>query len=117
MKNDRITIDRKVLNSILKAIEIHVNLIKECDVRIPDNIERERIYKSVEYLMNIESIIEDPEKDLKNIKRSAYTKYLNAKKNLEEAMKSNNNELINKYLEEKNLSLNYYLSLKEICER
>lgn len=109
-------VEEKALNSILKAIEIHLNLMDSKDIIITNGVTKEKIEKSLETLKQTLNEFINPQSQMKQISRKRFQIYIQAKKSFEEALKTGDRELIRKCEEKKNYCLKEYLEIKKIVE-
>jgi oligoendopeptidase F len=109
-------VEEKALNSILKAVEIHLNLMESKDIVVTTGDTKEKLQKSLEVLKESLGMFINPETQLKQIKKKRYQSYIQAKDKFEEALKSGDKELIKKYEDEKNKCLDDYLKAKKISD-
>lgn len=109
-------IDEKLLNSLLKAIEIHVSLIENGNVYVSDPATKDKLQKSIQYLKDVPNMINSTDSQIKELKRKAYTRYLEAKKKYDAAVQSEDSTLISECFKNKNLALDYYVQLKALHE-
>lgn len=114
--NKKYIVNAKDMNSLLKAIDIHLALLQQSPIFIKDEKSRNEILKSMEYLkIQRDSIINNDEKQLALLKRNVYSKYLAAKKELINLKNTNENkELIVAKSNEVNNFLDLYVSLKDM---
>lgn len=114
--NKKYIVNAKDMNSLLKAIDIHLELLQQSPIFIKDEKARNEILKSMEYLkIKRDSIINNDEKQLALLKRNVYSKYLAAKKELINLKNTNENkELIVTKSNEVNNFLDLYISLKDM---
>lgn len=112
--SDKILIDKKDINSVIKAIEVHLNLLENTKIYIENESDKEKILESMRYLKKIPDMLRPLEKEYAQLKRNTYTKYINSKKKLEDMKKNSANDTdIKRQAEEVNKLLQLYLKLKE----
>lgn len=107
--NNKVLIEREVINKIIKYVEIHLDVLSNTQMEVINN--KEKLINSIEYLKEIPKMLKPTEKELAELKRKAYWRYANAKKELEEEKLKGNN-ISEKSKEVENL-LRYYIGLKE----
>lgn len=108
----KVLIEKKVLNYILKSLEIHMNLLKEEKIYMKDKNFKKRFEKSIEHIEEVPKLIKG-EREYLQMKRAAYYKYFCSKQKLINAESEEDKEKLKKETEER---LKYYLALKELCE-
>lgn len=77
-------IDEKVINTVYNSIDIHIKQLKDFDIRIPNEYEKGKIEKSIEYLEDALMLLKPPSDEIKALKRKAYIEFQKAKSDLEE---------------------------------
>lgn len=114
---DKILVESKLLNSLLKAVEIHLDILQEGGICIQDPVLLNRVRSSVEMLKDSYSKINSIESDIKKMKRKAYSNYIKAKEEYEKALKSNDATNIKELDKNKKTCLELYLNLKKVAEQ
>lgn len=109
----KVLIEEKQINSILKAIKIHVSLIESGKVYTADEYIKEKLVESIRYLKTIPDILKG-NKDMQKMKRQAYYNYIQSRKDLEIAHMANDKKAIEECKKKSEEYLNYYIKLKEI---
>ncbi|MBY6773649.1 hypothetical protein FDC64_11215 [Clostridium botulinum] len=101
-------IDKKTINYIKKSIEIHLSILEQNkkNILLKDEKTKENIENSIKHLKNVLDILK--ERELVDKKRVVYTKYLDYKKKWMYGKDPKDKEKMESYLE-------YYISLKELC--
>ena len=109
-----IKVDIKTINAIIKAIDVHLNLLSNSELYTLNN--KEKIEISIEYLdaakKHLAEILEKAE--IKNLKQNAYMAYLDAKKSYSEALKTKDQDLIKQLKDKKDLILKHYIEIKDL---
>lgn len=109
-------IEEKLLNQLLYAVRFHVELIETNKYLAVDDESKNKILKSIDTLKEIIDEFETPEIKLKDLKRKAFSKYLESKNILECAKKINDKDYI-KHCEAANKKdLEVYIQCKNTYE-
>lgn len=112
--SDKILINKKDINSAIKAIEVHLNILENIKIYIENESDKEKLLESMRYLKKIPDMLRPLEKEYAQLKRDTYTKYVNEKRKLQEMKKDKGSDAEIKIQAEKvNKLLQLYLKLKE----
>jgi hypothetical protein len=113
----KILVDEKDLNQLLYAARFHIDLIKTDKFFSTDDLNLNKMRESIDRMNEAIIKFDSPIKLVKQLKRKLFTKYIESKKELADAIKLKDPDLIT-YCESVNKKdLANYLKVKETCER
>lgn len=111
----KILVDEKALNQLLYAVKFHIDLIKTDNFFAIDDSNLNKMRESMKIMDEALEKFDSPLKKIKQLKRKAYTKYIESKDELTSARKINDLDLI-AYCEANNKKdLDNYIKVKEAC--
>lgn len=106
--------EEETINKVYKAIEVHLELLKQSNIYLGNTIEKERLEDSINYLYEALSLLKPIENEIKELKRKAFLNYKKAKSELESYKKLGDidKEILAEKVKQVDLYLKLYIAYK-----